>query len=120
MATLTSREKKNIAELKHKVTTEVLTVAKIQSVTSLEHSLLQEAMDYMVTDKIGNYNGRMNALNKYHYMVQGILYAHLDSSQIRFGDPQPVVIAPHPFIKQSPEEEPIGADCRFYDDDTAI
>ncbi|MEE0686932.1 MAG: hypothetical protein UEA60_09835 [Lachnospiraceae bacterium] len=120
MATLTGREKKNIAELKHKVTTEVLTVAKIQSVTSLEHSLLQEAMDYMVTDKIGNYKGRMSELNKYHYMVQGILYAHLDSAQIRFGDPQPVIITPSPLARQILAEEAIGATPYSSDDETAI
>jgi hypothetical protein len=55
-------------------------------------------------------------------MVQGILYAHLDSGQVCFGKPQSVIVTPSPLIQQAIDEEPIGVGLGFYDndDDTAI
>lgn len=122
MATLSAKEKSNIKELKLKISNEVFTVAKIQDTTPVEQSLLQEAINYIATDKIGDYEGRMSELNKYHYMVQGILYAHLDSGQVRFGKPQSVIVTPSPIIQQVIEEEPIGVGLGYYDNDdnTAI
>lgn len=120
MASLTTKQKNNIKELKLKISNEAFTVAKIQSTTPVEQELLQEAINYIATDKIGDYEGRMSKLNKYHYMIQGILYAHLDSGQVCFGKPQSIIVAPNPLIQRAIEEEPIGAELRFYDDETTI
>ena len=120
MANLTPKQKNEIKQLKLQISNEVFTVAKRQDTTPVEQSLLQEAINYIATDKVGDYEGRMSELNKYHYMVQGILYAHLDSGQICFGKPQSVIVTPSPLIQQAMDEEPIGIDRRFYDDDTAI
>lgn len=92
MATLTQKQKNNIKELKLKISNEAFTVAKIQSITLIEQELLQEAINYIATDKIGDYEGRMSELNKYHYMIQGILYAHLDSRQVVFGEPSTITL----------------------------
>lgn len=120
MATLTQKQKNNIKELKLKISNEAFTVAKIQSTTLIEQELLQEAINYIATDKIGDYEGRMSELNKYHYMIQGILYAHLDSGQVCFGNPQSIIVAPNPLIQRSIEEESFGAKLSFYDNETAI
>lgn len=52
MATLTAKQKNNIKELKLKISNEAFTVAKIQSTTLVEQELLQEAINYIATDKI--------------------------------------------------------------------
>lgn len=97
MATLTAKQKNNIKELKLKISNEAFTVAKIQSITLVEQDLLQEAINYIAIDKIGDYEGRMSELNKYHYMIQGILYAHIDSKQVVFGEPSSITLpSPHP------------------------
>ncbi len=120
MATLSKKEKNNIKELKLKISNEAFTVAKIQSTTLVEQELLQEAINYIATDKVGDYEGRMSELNKYHYMIQGILYAHLDSGQVCFGNPQSIIVTPNPLIQRTIAEEPLGAELNFYEDETAI
>lgn len=112
MATLTAKQKNNIKELKLKISNEAFTVAKIQSTTLVEQELLQEAINYIATDKIGDYEGRMSELNKYHYMIQGILYAHLDSGQVVFGAPSTIAI-PIPPTNPYPFNNIPDDDCSF-------
>lgn len=88
MAALTSREKKNILNLKMEIGESILTLAKIQDIAPSEYELLHSALIYLLTDHVGDYPGRMAELSKLKYMVGGILYHHLDSKQIRFGDPK--------------------------------
>ena len=109
MATLTTKQKNNIKELKLKISNEAFTVAKIQSTTPVEQNLLQEAINYIATDRIGDYEGRMSELNKYHYMIQGILYAHLDSGQVVFGAPSTITLPTPPvnpyFLNSIPNDD---------------
>ena len=93
MANLTVKQKNDIKELKSLISKSVFTVAKIQDTTIVEQELLQQAMNYIAIDRVGDYHGRMNELNKYRYMVDGILYNHLDSKQVNFGYPKRIDIA---------------------------
>lgn len=72
MANLTVKQKNDIKELKSLISKSVFTVAKIQDTTIVEQELLQQAMDYIAIDRVGDYHGRMNELNKYRYMIDGI------------------------------------------------
>ena len=85
-------------ELKSRISKSGFTVAKIQDTTIVEQELLQQAMDYIAIDRVGDYHGRMNELNKYRYMIDGILYNHLDSKQINFSVFETACVK-HPFAK---------------------
>lgn len=54
----------------------------------------------------------MSELNKYHYMIQGILYAHLDSGQVVFGAPSTIAI-PIPPTNPYPFNNIPDDDCSF-------
>lgn len=109
MAGLTKKEKNNISQLKNKITTEILTLSKIQDLSITENQLLQLALQYVTRDQIGNYDNRMLELNKYYYSLCGILYNHLDSKQIRFGEPQTITIKTPTSVQEHPVfDEPIG------------
>lgn len=121
MASLTIKEKNNIKNLKSQISKDVLIVAKIQDTTSIEQELLQMAIDYISTDHIGNYKGRMAELNQFHYMIQGILYAHLDSKQIKFGSPTTLEIpAPNSIARYIHDNESYGTNQFFSPDDEPI
>jgi hypothetical protein len=96
MSKLSNKEKKDILAIKTKISQNIFTVAKIQDISLEEQKLMQMAMEYISTDRIGDYDGRMNELYKYNYMIYGILYNHLYSKQIRFGNPSTLGIA-YPF-----------------------
>lgn len=108
MANLTVKQKNDIKELKSLISKSVFTVAKIQDTTIVEQELLQQAMNYIAIDRVGDYHGRMNELNKYRYMIDGILYNHLDSKQINFGYPKSISI-PAPVNLANPYEESFGS-----------
>jgi wobble nucleotide-excising tRNase len=86
MAQLTSQQRKDIKSLKDKIISEAMTVSKIQCLTPTEDDILREVLTYNSIDKIGNYNERMTKLNKNYYAICGILFHHLDSPQIQFGN----------------------------------
>ena len=121
MARLTSKEKANIEKIKKEITSTILTLSKIQELNGIENQLLGLALEYITTAKRENYENRLLELNKYYYLLCGILYKHLDSKQIRFGTPQSVVIAPpHPSLQYTDREEAIGVMHEQDDDEYAF
>lgn len=116
MATLTTKEKNDIKELKTIISKSVFTVARIQDTTSIEQELLQMAIDYIAVDRVGDYAGRMAELNKFRYMIDGILYNHLDSKQLNFGLPQKIEVnVPTVLFPKNDLEDPVGAIASFSD-----
>lgn len=116
MAALSMKEKSDIKELKAIISKSVFTVAKIQDTTPIEQELLQMAIDYISVDRMGDYAGRMAELNRFRYMIDGILYNHLDSKQLNFGLPQKIeVTVPTVLLPQNDLEEPVGAIAPFPD-----
>ena len=61
MANLTTKQKNNIKELKKQISSDILTIAKIQDVTPIEQNLLQLALDYISIDRVGDYEGRIDS-----------------------------------------------------------
>lgn len=121
MANLTTKQKNNIKELKKQISSDILTIAKIQDVTPIEQNLLQLALDYISIDRVGDYEGRMTELQRYHYMIDGILYNHLDSKQIKFGTPQPLEIpVPSSIYQYNRGNECYGSNYAFSPDDEPI
>ena len=85
MATLTHNQKETIRKLKLKISDTTIKIAKIQDLSPIEQKLLKQALNYVVVDKVGDYEGRFMELHKYQYMIYGIIYNHLDSKQINYG-----------------------------------
>lgn len=88
MATLTHDQKETIRKLKLKISDTTFTIAKIQDLSPIEQNLLKQTLNYVVVDKVGDYEGRFMELHKYKYMIAGIIYNHLDSKQIKYGTPK--------------------------------
>ena len=103
MATLTHTQKETIKNLKLKISETALTIAKIQDLSPIEQNLLSQALNYVVVDKVGDYEGRFMELHKYQYMIDGIIYNHLDSKQIKYGTPKFVELPKVPATKTDEE-----------------
>ncbi len=69
MATLTHNQKETIKNLKLKISETAFTIAKIQYLSPIEQNLLRQALNYVVVDKVGDYEGRFMELHKYQYML---------------------------------------------------
>ena len=65
MSTLTHDQKETIRKLKLKISDTTFTIAKIQDLSPIEQNLLKQALNYVVVDKVGDYEGRFMELHKY-------------------------------------------------------
>ena len=60
MAALTHNQKETIRKLKLKISDTTFTIVKIQDLSPIEQNLLKQALNYVVVDKVGDYeDGRV-------------------------------------------------------------